>query len=220
MTTIIEPTFEVAYAIIGLFLSIFVLIKGRKRIPYIIMASIGFSIVLTDSMVIIPKYLGLSFLELENFHKTLGMGSAAMSITLSLIYVAIYALYKIIKNKNTPAIIDITVIVLAASKVIISIASVYGFELIENYYLVSFLSNIPLIGLGFISAFYTLKWTSKTDDELYKKISLLFASALLSYTFVLTFKNSFIPLIIVAFGSVVLLFFPKFIGLNTIVKQE
>ena len=98
MNIIIEPTFEVVYALIGLFLSIFVLIKGRKKIPYIILASIGFSIVVTDSMTIIPNYLGLSFVKLENFYEILGIGKAAISITLTLLYLSIYILYKIIDN--------------------------------------------------------------------------------------------------------------------------
>ena len=92
MNIIIEPTFEVVYALIGLFLSIFVLIKGRKKIPYIILASIGFSIVVTDAMTIIPNYLGLSFVKLENFYEILGIGKAAISITLTLLYLSIYIL--------------------------------------------------------------------------------------------------------------------------------
>ena len=220
MNIIIEPTFEVVYALIGLFLSIFVLIKGRKKSPYIILASIGFSIVVTDSMTIIPNYLGLSFVKLENFYEILGIGKAAISITLTLLYLSIYILYKIIKRKETPILIDITLYVLAASKIIISLIPITTFEIVNNYFLISFIGNIPFIFLGLLVALYTFKWTSVADDELFEKLSILFAEALLSFTFVVVFNNYYIPLIITVFTGAILLFPTNFIGYQTIKKIE
>ena len=220
MSTIIEPTFEISYLLVGLLLSVLVLIKGRKQIPYIILASVGFTIIATDAMSIIPRYIGFSFERLERIYAFIGVGKSVISILMSCIYLLVYVGYKYILKKKTNPFVDITIYVLAAVKVIVSLIPQYGLELNHNYYLWAFLSNLPLIFVGVLTAFFAFKWTKIQDDKFFKIIETIFIASLISFDFILAFKNHALPLVIMAITIVVMICGTSLYNYQTIRKQE
>ena len=220
MSTIIEPTFEISYLLVGLLLSVLVLIKGRKQIPYLILASVGFTIIATDAMIIIPKYLGFSFTELEYVYSFIGVGKSVVSIVMSIIYLLTFGGYKHVLKKKTDPFIDITIYVLASVKIIISLIPQYGLELNHDYYLWAFLSNLPFIIVGVLTAFFAFKWTKRQDDKLFKIIEAVFIASLLSFDFVLAFKDHTLPLVIMALMIVLVVCGTSLYNYQTIRKQE
>lgn len=221
MSTIIEPTFEIAYLLVGFVLSVLVFIKGRKKIPYLILASVGFTIIASDAMTIVPRYAGFTFDQLEYAYSVIGVGSSVISIFMSCLYLAIYILYKHIYKKKTDPLIDITIYVLAAVKVIISLIPQYGFEINHNYYFFRFLSNLPFIVVGTLTAFYAFRWTKIQDnDKLFKFLEAIFIASLISFDFILAFKDNSLPLIIIAFMFALVIFGTSLPNYQTIRKQE
>ena len=220
MFTNFEPTFEIAYLLVGLLLSVLVLVKGRKQIPYLILASVGFTIIATDAMVIVPKYAGFTFEQLEYVYSYIGVGKSIVSILMSIIYLLTYVGYKHVLKKKTDPFIDITIYTLAAVKIIISFIPQYGLELSQNYYLWAFLNNLPFVIVGVITAFFAFKWTRMQDDKLFKLIEAIFVASLLSYNFVLAFKDHTIPLVIMSFMVVLVICGTSLYNYQTIRKQE
>ena len=116
--------------------------------------------------------------------------------------------------------VDITIYVLAAVKVIVSLIPQYGLELNHNYYLWAFLSNLPLIFVGVLTAFFAFKWTKIQDDKFFKIIEAIFIASLISFNFILAFKNHALPLVIMAFTIIVIICGTSLYNYQTIRKQE
>ena len=68
MQKIMEPAFEIAYLLVGLAISIFILVKSKKRVPYVLFGVMGLVLVFGDSFHLIPRILNSWELGGENIY--------------------------------------------------------------------------------------------------------------------------------------------------------
>ena len=177
MNNLVEPTFEIAYLAAGLFISIFVLFKSKKRIPYLLLASMGLTLFICDAMVIIPKMVDAWSFQLNDIYAQVGVSRSAIAITMTVLFVVIYFFYRKIKAKEVNPLMDWIVSILGASRILMSLIPISDIHL-AHHYSDNFISNIPFVALAFIVAFYSYKWTKNDIDYLFENIELAFIVAL------------------------------------------
>ena len=217
MYSLMEPTFQIAYLLLGLVLSIYVMIKGKNKVPFLLLASAGLTIVITDSLTIVPQIFGYSFQRFESLYRLMGVGQDIISITTVAIYAAVYVIYRIIYSNKISPIIDWFVFGLALTRIGLCLIPLDGFSLMQNHYLISTIGNIPVLGLGIAISFVSFKFTSFEDAYEEK---LFFESVLCFSSFVLFTNNKIIPLIISALVVIFKISFSSFIGYKYIKKLE
>ncbi len=220
MYSLMEPSFEIAYLLLGLILSIYVIIKGRNRVPFLLLAGAGLTIVITDSLTIIPNLLGYSFQRFENLYHLMGVGQNIISITTITIYVAVYVLYRIVYKDKINPIIDWFIYGLSITRIALSIIPVEGIQLSQNYYLLSVLENIPVLGLGIAISFVSFKFASFKDKYEIREFERLFFESVFVFSSFALFVNRIIPLIITALAVIFEISFSSFIGYRYIKKLE
>ena len=192
MYQFVEPTFEIAYLAAGLIISIFVLIKSRKRIPYLLLGSMGLTLVICDAMVIIPKMIGDWCFDLHDIYSYVGIGRTAITITMTTLFVLIYFFYRKIKSKEVNPIMDWFVSVLAAIRIGMTLIPISDIQLSGNYE-PYFLRNIPFIALSSIVVFYSYKWTTTDIDYFFEGIEMAFIAMLAFFAVSHSFKtNNFV----------------------------
>ena len=189
MYQFVEPTFEIAYLAAGLIISIFVLIKSRKRIPYLLLGSMGLTLVICDAMVIIPKMIGDWCFDLQDIYNYVGIGRTAITITMTTLFVLIYFFYRHVKSKEVNPIMDWIVSVLAAIRIGMTLIPISDIQLSGNYEQY-FLRNIPFIALSSIVVIYSYKWTKTDMDYFFEGIEAAFIAMLTLFAVSHSFKTS------------------------------
>ena len=212
MNQLMEPTFEIAYLAAGLIISIFVLFKSKKRIPYLLLGSMGLTLIVCDAMVIIPKMIDAWVFDLEDIYRYVGVGRSMITIMMTVIFVLTYFFYRKIQKKEVNPVMDWIVSILAFVRITITLIPISDIQLIGNYQNY-FFRNIPFIALASIVIFYSYKW-SKTDlDYFFEGIEVAFIAILavlsVSHSLKTTTNFVFIPLLTFAIivGSISLIRF-------------
>ena len=205
MYQFVEPTFEIAYLAVGLIISIYVLIKSRKRIPYLLLGSMGLTLVVCDAMVIIPKMIGDWCFDLQDIYNYVGVGRSAITIVMTTLFVLIYFFYRKVKSKEVNPVMDWFVSILAVIRIVMTLIPISDIRLAGNYERY-FFRNIPFIVMSSTVVFYSYKWTKTDMDYLFKGIEAAFIAMLaffaVSHSFNTTNNFMFIFLFPVVLGIV------------------
>ena len=205
MYQFVEPTFEIAYLAVGLIISIYVLIKSRKRIPYLLLGSMGLTLVVCDAMVIIPKMIGDWCFDLQDIYNYVGVGRSAITIVMTTLFVLIYFFYRKVKSKEVNPVMDWFVSVLAVIRIVMTLIPISDIRLAGNYERY-FFRNIPFIVMSSTVVFYSYKWTKTDMDYLFEGIEASFIAMLaffaVSHSFNTTNNFMFIFLFPVVLGIV------------------
>ena len=195
MGLINEPTLQFAYLILGLFLSAYVFIKAKKRVSFYIIGITLLTLVVSDALYIIPSIFNVEFsLHYIDIISYFDIGSTVTSILGTVILVLSYWFGKILLKKETPFILDITVVSLATIRIIFSLFPAYDWS-----YNISFIwtiiKSIPLILLGLVLAIVALKWFREDKEKLRKYA---FVCALIATTMMVEFTitNKVSPILI------------------------
>ncbi|MBQ7242895.1 MAG: hypothetical protein IJS52_01655, partial [Bacilli bacterium] len=102
MQKIFEPAFEILYLVIGLAISIFILVKSHKRLPYVLFGVMGLVLVFGDSFHLIPRIVNSWELGDANIYAYLGIGKLVTSITMTVFYLILFWFFKLRYQKKTP----------------------------------------------------------------------------------------------------------------------
>ena len=219
MNQLVEPTFEIAYLAAGLIISIIVLLKSKKRIPYLLLAGLGLTLVICDAMVIIPKMIGDWCFKLNDIYNYVGIGRTAITITMTTLFVLVYFFYRKIKSKEVNPIMDWFVSVLAAIRILMTLIPISDIRLAGDYSQY-FYRNIPFIALSSIVVFYSYKWTKNDIDYFFEGIEMAFIAMLALFAVSHSFKTNSNVLVISLFPILVGIVAISLIKFRFIRKKE
>ena len=192
MKAIMEPTFEIAYLLCGLFLSIYILLKSRKRISYIIFGVMGLTLVLGDAAHLVPRMLDAWNVPVTDIYAFLGIGKAVTSITMTIFYVFLYWFYKLQYNKRNIIYIDIAVYVLAIARIVLCLLPQNEWTVKDSPYFWGLYRNIPFIILGLLMVTLSYRWTKQYDDIYFKYSWIAIALSFIFYILTVT-VTKFVP---------------------------
>ncbi len=218
MNQLVEPTFEILYLVAGLVISIFVLIKSKKRIPYLLLGSMGLTLVICDAMVIIPKMIDAWSFQLSDIYAYVGVSRSTITITMTILFVLIYFFYRKVKSKEVNPIMDWVVSILAAARILMAFIPISDIHLAVNY-TQYFYRNIPFVALSLIVIFYSYKWTKTDLDYFFEGIELAFI-AMISFLAVSSSFSTTNTLIISIFPIIFGVIAISFIKFKFIRKRE
>lgn len=175
-----EPAFEIAYLAVGLAISIFILLKSKKRVPYVVFGIMGLVLVFGDSFHLVPRILNSWDLGGENIVAYLGIGKLITSITMTVFYLLLYWFFKIRYQRKTPIALDLSVYALAIVRIVLCLLPANEWTSAEAPYLWGIYRNIPFIIMGIMMVIITYLWTKEQNDKPFK---LTFLAISLSFIF-------------------------------------
>ena len=178
MQKIMEPAFEIAYLLVGLAISIFILVKSKKRIPYVLFGVMGLVLVFGDSFHLIPRIINSWELGGENIYAALGIGKLVTSITMTIFYLILYWFFKLRYQKKTPLSLDVCLYALAAIRIVLCLLPFNDWTSKDAPYLWGIYRNIPFVIMGILMVILCFKW-NKED----KPFKLAYIAISLSFIF-------------------------------------
>lgn len=175
-----EPAFEIAYLAVGLAISIFILLKGKKRVPYVVFGIMGLVLVFGDSFHLVPRILNSWDLGGENIVAYLGIGKLITSITMTVFYLLLYWFFKIRYQRKTPIALDLSIYALAIVRIVLCLLPANEWTSAEAPYLWGIYRNIPFVIMGITMVIITYLWAKEQNDKPFK---LAFLAISLSFIF-------------------------------------
>jgi hypothetical protein len=199
MQKIMEPTFEILYLIAGLAISIYILIKSKKKVPYILFGIMGLVLVFGDSFHLIPRIINSWELGGDNIYAYLGIGKLVTSITMTIFYIILYWFFKIRYQKKTPLYLDISLYLLAVVRIVLCLLPMNDWTNKDAPYLWGVYRNIPFVIMGIMMVIISLLWAKQNNDKEFK-----YAYIAISLSFVFYIMTVTLTVINTLFGLMML----------------
>ena len=186
MQKIMEPAFEILYLLAGLLISVFILIKSKKRTQYVLFGVMGLVLVFGDSFHLIPRIIHSWELGDENIYAALGIGKLVTSITMTFFYLLLYWFFKIRYAKKTPLALDLTLYGLALVRVVLCLLPYNDWTNKDAPYLWGIYRNIPFLIMGVLMVILCFKWAKEEQDKTFRFTYLAIALSFFFYLMTVT----------------------------------
>ena len=220
MQKIMEPAFEILYLVGGLIISIFILVKAKKRISFIVFAIMGLLLVFGDAFHLIPRIINSWELGDENIYTYLGIGKLVTSITMTIFYLLLFWFFKLRYKKKTSLILDISFYLLAAIRIVLCLLPYNDWTNPNAPYMWGIYRNIPFVIMGILMVILTFRWAKDNNDKLFKFTYLAIALSFMFYmmTVTLTVVNTYFGLMMLP--KTVCYVYLLILGLMAVIKEK
>ena len=194
-----EPAFEILYLLVGLCISIYILLKSKKQLPYILFGIMGLVLVFGDAFHLIPRIINALELGDENIDYYLGIGKLITSITMTIFYVILYWFFKLRYKEKTSLALDLGIYALAIIRIALCLLPFNEWTSKEAPYMWGIYRNIPFVIMGIIMVVLTFIWTRVNKDK-----SFMFAHIAIFFSFIFYIMTVTLTVIHTAFGMMML----------------
>lgn len=179
MQAIMETIFECLYLAFALFSGVYILVKSKGKLDYILLAISILLLGFGDAFHLIPRMIALNGTGLENYKEALGLGKLITSITMTFFYALMYLFLIVRYKKNPPLYLHIVYGLLFLIRIIL-VSLPYNNWLDESPYVWNVVRNIPFVLMGIIFIYISFRYCK--DDKHFKWMYLL---VILSFIFYL-----------------------------------
>ena len=179
MQGIMEAIFETGYLLFAFFAGIFILIKGHKKLDFLLFGISTLLLSFGDSFHLIPRMIALNTTGVENYVVSLGIGKLITSITMTLFYVIMYYAFKIRYKKELNLKIDLPFLFLALIRIIFCIFPQNGWTSSNPSYLMAIMRNVPFVLMGIRFIYLSFIWCK--DDKYLKPTWLIVTLSFVFY---------------------------------------
>lgn len=223
MTPMFENILDIIFLLSGVIFSLFLFAKSHKRLSYIALGLMAFSISIGEGFHLVPVLLKEFNLPVMDLYEFFGVGQFVTSLVLTLLFLFFYWVYKLrYQNKNTTS-LDIAIYALAVFKIVFTLVDDSFFQ---NNIFMSLMRNVPYIVMTALLLYVGYFWAKKKDDLyikcLYIYLSISFAAYLIYKDTTNEVNHHFnvLPvMIIVAIISITVYFFWNSIQANKTIKK-
>lgn len=199
MQKIMEPTFEILYLVAGLCISIYILIKSKKRLPYILFGIMGLVLVFGDSFHLVPRIINALELGNETIDYYLGIGKLITSITMTVFYVILFWFFKLRYKEKTSLALDFGIYVLAIIRIALCLLPFNEWTNKNAPYMWGIYRNIPFVVMGILMVVLIFIWTRVYKDKPFR-----FAHLAILFSFVFYIMTVTLTVVHTAFGMMMI----------------
>ena len=199
MQKIFEPAFEILYLAVGLAISIFILVKSHKRLPYVLFGVMGLVLVFGDSFHLIPRIVNSWELGDANIYAYLGIGKLVTSITMTVFYLILFWFFKLRYQKKTPLALDLSLYALAAIRIVLCLLPYNDWTNKDAPYMWGIYRNIPFVLMGILLIVLCYRWAKEKEDKPFR-----LAYLAISLSFVFYIMTVTLAIVHTAFGMMML----------------
>ena len=186
-----ETIFETAYLLFSLFCGVYLLIKGKGRLDYVLLGIAILVLGVGDASHLVPRMIGLNTTGLENYKAELGIGKLTTSITMTFFYVIMYLFLIVRYKKNPPLWLHIAYGLLFLFRIIL-VSLPYNNWFDESPYVWKSVRNIPFVLMG--ALFIVLSRMYQKEDKYFKWTWLIVIFSFVFYLITALGAN-FVPLL-------------------------
>ena len=199
MQKIMEPTFEIIYLLAGLCISIYILAKSKKRLPYILFGIMGLVLVFGDAFHLVPRIINALEPGVQNIDYYLGIGKFITSITMTIFYVILFWFFKLRYQEKTSIALDLGIYVLAIIRIVLCLLPFNEWTSKDAPYMWGIYRNIPFVVIGIIMVVLSFIWTRANKDKPFR-----FAHLAILLSFVFYIMTVTLTVVHTAFGMMMI----------------
>jgi len=191
MQGIMEAIFETIYLLFAVFCGVYLLIKAKGRLDYILL---GIAILILgggDAFHLIPRMIALNTTGLQDYKVALGLGKLATSITMTFFYVIMYIFLIVRYKKNLPLWLHVVYGFLFLVRIVL-VSLPYNNWFDESPYEWNIIRNIPFVMMGII--FIVLSYRHQKEDKYFKWTWLIVIFSFIFYL-ITALGASFVPML-------------------------
>ena len=191
MQAVMETIFETGYLLFALFAGIYVIVKGKGKTEYLLLAIAILLLGIGDAFHLIPRMIALNTDGLENHAASLGTGKLITSVTMSFFYVILYVFLIVREKKVPPTWLHVLYGVLFLIRIVL-VALPQNRWLEGSPYVWNVVRNIPFVMMGVL--FISLSFAYCKNDKEFRWMWLL---VILSFVFYLitALGATFVPIL-------------------------
>ena len=191
MQAVMETIFETGYLLFALFTGIYVIVKGKGKTEYLLLAIAILLLGIGDAFHLIPRMIALNTDGLENHAASLGTGKLITSVTMSFFYVILYVFLIVREKKVPPTWLHVLYGVLFLIRIVL-VALPQNRWLEGSPYVWNVVRNIPFVMMGVL--FISLSFAYCKNDKEFRWMWLL---VILSFVFYLitALGATFVPIL-------------------------
>lgn len=185
-----EPIFHVFYLASVFYMSIKMISAGKDNKIIKLFGFMGFTLGAGDSFHLVPRIYALLTNGLEAHAAALGIGKLITSITMTLFYLILIRIWEIRFGIKEDSGIRIFAVILAASRIILSLMPQNKWTLYSAPVSWGIYRNIPFTILGALIVYLILKEAIRHKDRIFKKIGLAVIISFACYLPVVLFASA------------------------------
>jgi cytochrome bd-type quinol oxidase subunit 2 len=188
-----EILFDVLYLISVVIIGIYIFVKSTKK-EHRLFGIMAIILGLGDSFHLVPRILAIWNNNFSQFTYYLGFGEMVTSITMTIFYIILYNVFKIRYKKENYKKLDLTLYLLAAIRIVLSILPQNRWTYATKPYSWSLFRNIPFLIMGIIIIVLFIKETKNNKSDIYSNMPLAISLSFLFYIAVVLFAP-FYPIV-------------------------
>lgn len=191
MQGIMEAIFETIYLLFAVFCGVYLLIKAKGRLDYLLL---GIAILILgggDAFHLIPRMIALNTTGLQDYKVALGLGKLVTSITMTFFYVIMYIFLIVRYKKNLPLWLHVVYGFLFLVRIVL-VSLPYNNWFDESPYEWNIIRNIPFVMMGII--FIVLSYRHQKEDKYFKWTWLIVIFSFIFYL-ITALGASFVPML-------------------------
>lgn len=195
MQAIMETIFDLGYLIYVGFLGFTILKKSQGDKEFKLFGLMTLILVFGDAFHLIPRVVALDTTGLQDYVVSLGIGKLVTSITMTIFYLFMYALYKeryvVGKGAQVPCskTLDYTVYTLAAVRILLCLFPQNGWTISPSPLSWGIYRNIPFTIFGALIICLYGKAVKVTSDKVYRFMALAVTLSFIFYLIVVLFAG-------------------------------
>ena len=180
MQAMMETLFDIVYLALVITLGIRMMIKSRKEKQYFLFGAMAALLGVGDAFHLLPRAWALCTIGLENFTSALGIGKLVTSVTMTVFYVLLYAIWRIRYHVQERKVLTVCVGLLAAARIILCLFPQNEWTSADAPLSWGIYRNIPFTLLGLLIVVLYFQKAHETDDRAFRY---LWLAVVLSFGF-------------------------------------
>lgn len=191
MQAVMETIFETGYLLFALFSGVFLIVKGKGKTEFLLLAIAVLLLGIGDAFHLVPRMIALNADGLEAHAASLGVGKLVTSVTMSFFYVVMYIFLIVRERKAPPLWLHVLYGLLFVVRIVL-VALPQNNWLEGSPYVWNVVRNIPFVMMGVI--YILLSYTHCKTDKYFRWMWLL---VILSFVFYLVtaLGATFVPIL-------------------------
>lgn len=187
-----EAAFDAAYLSFAIFAGIFLVVKGRECARIVLFGIMSLILGIGDSFHLIPRVHALFTTGLESNVYALGIGKLVTSVTMTVFYLLLYVIYRMIYRKRSIA-IDFSMIFLAALRIVLCLLPGNRWTSADAPLSYGIARNIPFAAMGALLIWLFHRDARNDEADPLRNMDVAIFLSFIFYIPVVLFADAFPP---------------------------
>lgn len=187
-----EAAFDAVYLSFAIVAGIFLVVKGKGSTTVVLFGIMSMILGIGDSFHLVPRVYALFTTGLEANVHSLGIGKLVTSVTMTVFYILLYFIYRMIYEKKSIA-LDVSMVFLAVLRIVLCLLPGNRWTSADAPLSYGIARNIPFAAIGILLIWLFHRDARKKMDDPLRNMDVAISLSFIFYIPVVLFADKFPP---------------------------